>query len=190
MDSKIYALKSFFKNFKSVIILLLIFFASNLKAQYYQFAKSTGTYTELTGATSLINTNWDDFSVKFKTPFVFRFFAMNINDSIEVTDWSGIYFNNINNGYFDFYSVELNSRGAGKSEVSYKIEGTLPNRIIKIQFHNAGFLADAPNFPDSVNVQVWIYETTYLLEFRYGPNSVKKASYDGENDLMLILQIL
>ena len=77
--------------------------------------------------------------------------------------------------------MDLNSRGNNKSEVSYKTEGTTPNRILKIQFHNAGFLAEAPVFPDSVNFQVWIYETSYILEFRYGTNSVKHSSYNGDN---------
>ncbi len=158
--------------------LLWLPFAS--QSQYYSFAKSTGTYSEITGGTSLLNGNWDDFSKLFKTPFSFKFFFQNINDSIEVTDWGGLYFNSINNGYFDVFGTDLNSRGNNKSEVSYKTEGGTPNRILKIQFHNAGFMADAPAFNDSMNFQLWIYETSSILEFRYGPNQVKSTSYNGE----------
>lgn len=162
-----------------ITVFVLLNFAS--KAQFYAFAKSTGTYTELSGATTLLNGNWDDFSMSFKTPFTFRYFTLNIFDSIEVTDWAGIYFNNINNGLFDIYSTNLNSRGNNKSPVSYLTTGITPNRILKVQYKNAGFVADAPNFSDSVNFQLWIYETSNIIEFRYGPNQVKSTSFNGEN---------
>lgn len=164
-------------------LLIAIFVLTNFaaRAQFYAFTKSTGTYAELTGATTLQNGNWNDFSVTFKTPFIFRYFSLNIFDSIELTDWAGIYFNNINNGLFDIYSTDLNSRGNNKSPVSYLSSGVTPNRILKIQYKNAGFMADAPNFSDSVNFQLWIYETSNIIEFRYGPNQVKSTSYNGEN---------
>ncbi len=167
-------------------ILLGIFLVTTFisKSQYYQFQKTTGSYTNITGGTVILNNNWSDTLVSFKNPFYFRFFTTNINngatDSIQVTDYGSLYFNNINNGFFDVFGVDLKSRGDGKSPISYVIEGVSPNRITKIQFMNVGFNSDAPALTDSMNFQVWIYETSYILEFRYGPNSVKEASYTGE----------
>lgn len=166
---------------KAIFITVFVLISLASKAQFYAFTKTTGTYTELTGATQLLNGNWNDFSMSFKTPFTFRYFTLNIFDSIELTDWAGIYFNNINNGLFDIYSTDLNSRGNNKSPISYLSSGITPNRVLKIQYKNAGFMADAPSFSDSVNFQLWIYETSNIIEFRYGPNQVKSSSYNGEN---------
>ena len=170
-----------FKAQKAIIIALFVLTNFAARAQFYAYTKSTGTYTELTGATQLLNGNWNDFSASFKTPFTFRYFSLNIFDSIELTDWAGIYFNNINNGLFDIYSTDLNSRGNNKSPISYLSSGIMPNRVLKIQYKNAGFMADAPSFSDSVNFQLWIYETSNIIEFRYGPNQVKSTSYNGDN---------
>lgn len=169
---------------KKLIYLLLTISAIASKAQYYQFLKTTGTYSNITGGTTLLNNNWKDTLVSLKTPFFFKFFNTNIlngsTDSIQVTDYSSIYFNNINNGLFDVFGVDMNSRGNNKSPISFVVQGTSPNRILKIQYMNAGFAGDAPAYTDSMNLQVWIYETSYVLEFRYGPNSVKPSSYLGE----------
>ncbi len=166
---------------KITFTLLCFFSLKNINGQFYLWTKTTSPYIEILGANNLVNGKWDDFSVKFKTPFNFRYFTSNIFDSIEVVDWGSIYFNNINNGLFDVYGTDLNSRGTDKSQVSYKNEGSSTNHILKIQFHNAGFAADGPNFSDSVNFQLWIYETSNIIEFHYGPSSVKAGSYGGEN---------
>jgi hypothetical protein len=162
-------------------LLLSFFVLASLasKSQYYQFTMNTGTYTNITGGTVLINDNWHYFSRLFKTPFTFRFFTSNITDSIEVINFSSIFFNNINNGFFDPYNVELQSRGNTQSPVSYVTTGSSPSRILKIEFNNAGFASD-PGLTDNINFQVWIYETSNIIEFHYGPNSVKSSSYGGD----------
>jgi hypothetical protein len=180
MNLKSYTCKTLNARVKTLMMAILTMAYFGAGAQYYSFSKSSETYTELTGATVLVGGNWDDFSVKIKTPFNFKFFSKFIFDSIEFTDLGDVYFNNINNGLFQVYWVDLNSRGNNKSDVSYKTEGTSPNRILKLQFHNAGFDADAPTFADSVNFQLWVHETSNVLEFRYGPNGVNTASYGGD----------
>jgi hypothetical protein len=67
---------------------------------------------------------------------------------------------------------DLSSRGANMSEVSYKVEGTSPNRIFKLQFFNTSLKSSAPLINDSINIQVWIYETSNIIEFRYGAGTV------------------
>ncbi len=170
---------------KNYIFFFLAFLSLASDAQYYQFSKTTGAYSNLTGATVVLNGNWNDTLVSLKNPFYFRFFSSNIlaglADSVQVDDFGNIYFNNINNGFIEVFRVDLNSRGNNKSPISFKVEGASPSRILKIQYMNVGFDSDAPAFSDSMNFQVWIYETSSILEFRYGPNSVKHSSYAGEN---------
>jgi hypothetical protein len=164
---------------KKLILFISFFSIVCAHAQYYQFSKSTGTFANITGGTVLANDNWHYLSKLFKTPFTFRYFSSNIFDSIEVTNFSSIYFNNINNGYFDPYMVELQARGNAQSPISYVATGNAPGRILKIEFNNVGFAND-PGLTDYMNFQVWIYEGSNIIEFRYGPNSVNASSYGGD----------
>lgn len=164
----------------TLVLLCIAAYASFAQPVYYQFKKSTGTYTDLLFPNIILTGNWDDTLVQFKTPFTFRFFTTNVNDSIQVDDYGGVYFNNVNNGFFDAFGVDMISRGLNKSTISYQTEFTAPNRILKIQYRNVGFFADKPALTDSMNFQIWIYETSNIIEYRYGPGSVKTASYDGE----------
>lgn len=169
------------KKFFTLLAFFALAQASVAQTVYYQFKKSTGTYTELTSPTVILSGTWDDTLVEFKTPFIFKFFSTNVNDSVQLDDFGGVYFNNVNNGFFDAFGVDMISRGLNKSTISYQTEGTTPNRILKMQYKNVGFYADQPALTDSMNFQIWIYETSNIIEYRYGPNSVKVASYDGES---------
>jgi len=57
------------------------------------------------------------------------------------------------------------------SPISYKTEGVAPHRIAKIQYKNAGFLCDTTHH-SFINFQVWLYEDSNIIEYRYGPQLV------------------
>ncbi|MFA6060366.1 MAG: T9SS type A sorting domain-containing protein [Taibaiella sp.] len=63
----------------------------------------------------------------------------------------------------------------GVSPVSYKLSGTSGSRIFKMELRNAGFSNEKSLYGtsnDSVNLQVWIYESNSAIEFRFGPSSI------------------
>lgn len=160
----------------SICILGSIF----MNAQTYSFTKSTGTYTNLTGATIINNTNWGNFETAIKLPFTFKYWGAPLTDSIYVDDWGSLSVDNTFGDEISFVFEDLNSRGASKSPISYVISGVTPNRILKVEFQNIGFDGDLPGLADSANAQCWLYETTNVIEFRYGSSSVKTTTWtDG-----------
>lgn len=82
-------------------------------------------------------------------------------------------------GEFLTGSGDLRYRTMGNSPISYEITGLPGTRIAKVEWRNAGFYNDPNNYSDSVNFQVWIYETTGDIEFRYGSSRVSTESYSG-----------
>lgn len=148
-----------------------------MNAQTYSFTKSTGTYANLTGATILNNTNWVDFETVIKLPFAFKYWGVALSDSIYVDDWGSLSVDNSFGEEISFMFEDLNSRGASKSPISYVISGVTPNRILKVEFQNIGFDGDLPGLADSANAQCWLYETTNVIEYRYGTASVKTTTW-------------
>ncbi len=165
---------------KNVFLLFFIASAFILKAQNYSFTKSTGTYVNLAGTTIVANNNWTAISAGIKFPFPFKFWGNSLPDSIYVDDFGSISLDNNYNDDISFFFEDLNSRGTGKSIVSYKVEGVTPNRIFKLEYMNVGFDGNLPSLTDSANVQCWMYETSNIIEFRYGPGKVKASTWaDG-----------
>jgi hypothetical protein len=68
-------------------------------------------------------------------------------------------------------SVELID---ASSKVSYWIAGTGNQEILKVQWKNLKIASGpAGNY---INVQMWLYKETGVIEFRYGPRSANNAS--------------
>ena len=67
----------------------------------------------------------------------------------------------------------------GISPISYTTTGIAGSRICKIQVSNAGFYGENNQNGTSVsfiNYQLWLYETTNDIEFRYGSVSIQTPS--------------
>ena len=74
-----------------------------------------------------------------------------------------------------------------QSPLSFQITGNEGNRIIKLQWENAGFVMDiisneeyyeATN-SDSVSFQIWIYENDGKIKLHFGPNSITNENSYG-----------
>jgi Secretion system C-terminal sorting domain len=66
------------------------------------------------------------------------------------------------------------------SPIRWVLSGTAPNRILKVETVNAGFdqqLIDSGFMKDSVNLQVWYYEDSDIVELRYGPSHITGTGY-------------
>jgi hypothetical protein len=72
----------------------------------------------------------------------------------------------------DGFFVGLKSRPNG-SAVNYEIDGVQGNRIIKVEWVNAGI--DGGDTADFVNLQIWLYEARNTIEVHYGPSLIKNA---------------
>jgi hypothetical protein len=186
---------------KSVLTLLCILAAFSGRAQNmypYSFSKSTGTYQNLVGSTNLTaGFVWDDTTFTIPLGFTFKWALDNRNLTSIVVDAGGIlYAPDDVNAQFGFpvptkmmmaYQCDLVDRGTNTSmpamsPISYLTTGTAPNRICKIEYRNAGFFSDITG-QDSTNFQIWLYEGSNIIEYRYGPQSVvdMSTSFDGEN---------
>jgi hypothetical protein len=140
-------------------------------------------YVELTGAISVNNGEaWDD--PEYFVPIGFPF-ELNGNTitALQFYGVGSLLISNVSNpdilaAVFP-YENDLIDRGyindISESPISYKVEGTAPNRIFKLEISNAGSYYEYEEFGTSdmfFNHQLWLYEGSNQIEFRYGPASI------------------
>jgi hypothetical protein len=176
--------------FKFFYCILLIFLTYNLSAQSastYTFSSSSGaTFTTLTGSTQLIAAGSDD-GVSSVTSIGFTF-------AFEQTNYTQ--FSVSANGFLKLGSVvtvaeptnsvanstvkpklaicwdDLSTGANGK--VHYLLTGSSPNRILKVEFRNYFSYGTASNY--NMNSQIWLYETTNVIEYYYGTGTLSSNS--------------
>jgi hypothetical protein len=147
-------------------------------------------YTPISGGTNLTSALvWDEENFKFPLPWtakigtnsVSNFSIMTSFVAAPATDTIGVA------TAFVPFGADLTDPAMSPVPVSpirYQIAGTAPNRIFKLEFFNAGFYEELANYStldDSVNFQVWLYETSDIVEFRFGSSYINHASdyFDG-----------
>ncbi|MBL4625950.1 MAG: T9SS type A sorting domain-containing protein [Flavobacteriales bacterium] len=160
---------------------------SSIAQTYYQFSVDSGSYNNLTGATPFNTTPplWDDEEVHIPIGFDFEFYDLTF-DSLYVSDY--VWFIDATGDYWiDAYSADFIDRGpiSPSSPRSYKTEGAVGNRIMKIEWNNAGFYYEnsiSGTTDDYINLQLWLYEDSSKVEIRYGTSSIvdPDASLGGD----------
>lgn len=160
----------------------------------YDLTTTTETYTDLTGTTSINNGEiWDDPEYVITLPFEFllnetpvtsmQFFGL--GSLLEApTSEPDVY------TYVFPFEADLLDRGEllgneSLSPIGYKVDGTPGNRIYKLEFKNAGSyeeLFDQGTMNMFINFQMWLYEGTNMIQFRFGPSSITNPFifYQGE----------
>jgi hypothetical protein len=153
----------------------------------YTFSYTTGTYTNLVGSTILTTDIWDDFLYPCPIGFTFKFYNIPI-DTLNFSDPNTVTFgNNLGKYVVSAFGADMSDRGRGdgtfkpKSPISYLLDGTAPNRILKIEWKNAGFILEIDdsnilNKTNFINLQLWLYETSDLIEIHFGSH---KVTYPG-----------
>ncbi|MFA6150167.1 MAG: T9SS type A sorting domain-containing protein [Chitinophagaceae bacterium] len=152
--------------------------AQSIGSTYFVKVQTGQTYYPLNDGTSISSgCMWDD--ENFKIPLGF---SAKVGDKI-VTDFSfcsGLISlssdtSGIIDAIFPFSGTDLEDRGwlsgVPVSPLRYRIDGAAPNRIFKFEVSNAGFFDEEikhKSLQDSVNFQVWVYETSSILEIRLG----------------------
>ena len=177
---------------KSIIVVVFIALSINLKAQTYNFSVSTGTYTDLSGSTSINEgSTWDDPDLIVPIGFDFQLFDTTLSELVLGDGvFGGLQSIDMNSGLWPavvYYGVDLVDRGydvdqgsavtGSLSNISYLVEGDAGSRICKIEWNNAGFyfeLADDLVSEDFTNLQIWLYEGTNEFEIHFGPSSISQ----------------
>jgi len=166
----------------------LLTLSLSVRAQTYTHSLRNNTYAHLNESLRTYKDSNAFFDTTFKTSFQILYFGKAISDSI-------IIFGNSNFAITEFefddeasaFGAELMPRKDGKSFIAQTTEGSSPNRIFKIEWGNIGFQYDTLG-NDSVNFQVWFYENGGIIEYHYGPSSVKNPfSWNGETGAYVYL---
>lgn len=168
--------------------------AENTANLAYTFVAETAAYTPLTGTTSLTgNASWDDPAATIPMPFAFTVQGQQV-DSLLLEGLGGslIGLQN-NNPIFSIvapFEADIIDRGydssVSLSSISYKVDGTAGNRILKIEWKEVGSYGEYSNnggiLAMYISFQAWIYEGTNVIEYRYGANTINDPStfYEGD----------
>lgn len=148
--------------------------ATTVNAQNYTFSHSTAAYVNLSSPTVVSTPYWDDFSVfTVSLPFSFNYYGTNYSTIYVMGGFAGFVYDGA--GIFgadEMYTFDNEVIDVtGNSTISTSVSGSAPNRIFKIQTLNGNFSQDNTQ-QDYMNLQVWLYEGTNVIEFHYGPSSI------------------
>ncbi|MBX7052876.1 MAG: T9SS type A sorting domain-containing protein [Flavobacteriales bacterium] len=167
--------------FPIVIALLFMFITKNQQAQSYSFElippgvtpyveiPETSTPAEFIGTLDVIEELEGETFWFYDVPFTFgglKTMAMGNAGYMRIDNDSSLI---IIDGAFTYMDYIDNT-----SSMTYSIEGTSGHKIIRMQYRNMKLTSgEADNF---VNLQIWYYQETGVVEVHYGPRSENNAS--------------
>ncbi|RQO31748.1 hypothetical protein DBR32_07320 [Taibaiella sp. KBW10] len=164
----------------AAVISIGMSYAQSPVKRYTATYTTGGTYTPLSGATDIgFNADWDDtVSNPITLPFAFKYQNVAIT-TVAVETYGSLLLNNVINemtttGHITGLNMDYTSAGRGK--VFYTTTGTTGNRIFKVEYRNVGrFNDDTGN--DTLNFQVWLYESDHAIEYRAGYKNVNDTMF-------------
>ena len=169
---------------KLLFTFLLVTLLSN--AQTYSVQTSFEPYLPLSSANSIniipVDTtfytiNGVVYNVPYysKIPIGFDYtFESEMFDSLRLAQDGFVQFqeNDTSKYWISMFDCDMSDTTSGfNSELHYITEGTVGNRILKVQYSNFG-LADDLELDDTVNFQLWLYEDCGNFEVRIGPGYI------------------
>ena len=176
------------KSLLPLFILLLLIRLDAAAQFHYTFSHATGAYMPLAGATSINgNTIWDEERYTMPLGFDFNLNGITVNQlflwlSFDSSGKPLITTDTINRKIctgFIFSEADMIDRGAipgsSRSPIRHLTSGTAPHRIFKAEIANAGFYKEFQRnntLNDSVYMQMWLYESSNVIELRYGPSHI------------------
>lgn len=165
----------------------------------YTFSTFTAPYVAITGTSLTNGQKWDETDLAIPLGFNFDLYNKQSNtytlyfggQFISPDDFSsasditaaGAMYEDLCDRAFDVNNDNEGDPG-GLSPISYETTGTPGNRICKIQISNAAFYGELSNSAldtSVVNFQIWLYETTNDVEFRYGFVDIKNQNDNLSN---------
>lgn len=182
-------------------ILLILSAGFFLNAQNnYSFQATNEPYNDLVGSTSLNNGQvWDDPGYAVPIGFDFQI-STQVFSTIYFPDFglggtlSNVYDEDDKDAFALIIPIAQDLIdlgyffGVSQSNLSYVTEGSAGSRILKIEWSNVGFWEDITG-NDYMNFQVWFYEGSNIIEYRYGPSQLNnpQGSFEGETGPIVIL---
>jgi hypothetical protein len=153
-------------------------FAQSALTQYYTFEKDFAPYLTLGTSISTRVTEdiWVEDDVFHIQPVNFHFrFLDHTLDSVSINQ-DNLFFPERNYFITPFGNFLMFDRAnydtlatIGVSPIYYTIDSSAGNRILKIEWQNAGFFYDSSSY---LNFQIWLYEGSNTIEIRYGKSRV------------------
>ncbi len=176
------------RQFLFTLFTILLLSSKAFAQMNYTFTVYSQPYVPLTSATRIDSgLIWDN-THNFTAPLGFPFKIDTINcpyfisegGNVSVTDTATVTFSG-----FILTDASLDDRGyttdtVSHSPVKYKLTGTAGHHIFMYEVSNAGFdqqLLDISKMTDSVNLQIWYYEDSGIVELRYGTSLVTGTDY-------------
>jgi hypothetical protein len=161
------------------LLLLFLLIQSRCFSQLpYALTTSTQTFQYLASPTVMTSAT----SEVISWPFPFYMFSTGYTSAtVDISNDCYINFGAV--GIVSF-AAHLNTLDA-TTQTSYEVTGTSPSRILKLEWKNHGFSSTtAPD--DSVSLQIWLYETSNIIEWHFGPNSWYTASLGGPGPFVML----
>lgn len=178
----------------TVIIALFIGLLTNAQP-FYTFSKLTATYTDLVSPISINNNKpWQKHNVNNG---LYWDYTLPFNFNINGVNYKFITFDGANISLISMSTSEVELYGTGIgiadksaanattsiSPVGYKVEGTTGNRIFKMQFKNVGSAVERYFYFTNthyLNLQIWLYEGSNVIEYRIGDHNLSTYDYPNE----------
>jgi hypothetical protein len=114
-------------------------------------------------------------------PFTFYIFGIpKTSATINITNDGFI---NLGNEGIVSFSGGMNQLNTS-TQTSYETTGTTPSRIFKIEWKNQGLSQSAPT-NDSITYQLWLHETSNIIEWHFGPSYWYVGSFTS-NPLVIV----
>lgn len=160
--------------------------AANAQSSYVFSVPSGQAYTTLINVGTSISGGavWNEDTFSAPIPFTFQLDGRPIT-RLHVTKDGGITVIGRRSAVGDTATgfvpigADLRNRGQGttisKSRIWYQTMGSAPARVFKLEYLGAGFAEDTAN-ADTANFQVWLYETSNIVEIRYGASRITPAN--------------
>ena len=152
----------------------------------YEFTVLNDPYFDLSAPVSVSNGElWDDPFYLTSTGFNVQLFEV-VTNVLGVLS-PGAQVVNLNEANPDtvqllspYYSDIMNASDTmAVSPISYQVEGPPGNGVFKMEWKNVGFYGEwaaSNSYFNTTNFQLWIYQNSGVIEFRYGPNTIKSGS--------------
>ena len=184
-------------------LLIFIFFKTNAQTFPYILVSEMETYTEIAESVELtsVGDEWDDPEYIVPIGFDFKFYG-ETHDKIYFAGLGGILsFHNATLQdtidllipYIDDIIDIENGDASMQSTISYLTEEVAGQRIFKIQWKDVGFFNEIDSLGtinNTVSFQLWLYETSNNIEFRYGVSNIATPAtlHDyGENPVFGVI---
>lgn len=162
--------------------------AQNPVKRYTATYATGAAYAPLTNATDIgFAVDWDDtVSDAITLPFAFKYQNTVVN-TVRIETYGSLYLNDLMHEDVEMghiTGVYMDYASAGRGKVFYTTTGTAGNRIFKVEYRNVGRYND-DNGTDTLNFQIWLYESDNAIEYRGGYCNVNDTMFAKDvNDIM------